>query len=169
MRAAQEDDDVYHFIAYTPLQGQLYELDGLQAAPISHGPCKEEGDDGGADFASKVVEVIQRRMGRYDAAEIRFNILALCGDLREKAKGMGDQEAVEREEAKRRGWMWENSLRRCNFLGFAGEVLKGVVAGKVKDGGYDKWVEGAKERSKTRYEARKAGKVVGGEEMDVGA
>lgn len=167
VRAAQEeDDDVFHFIAYAPINGQLYELDGLQAAPIAHGACKEETEDGGADFAEKVVEVVRRRMQRYDAGEVRFNLLALCGDLREKARSMGDQERLEQEEAKRRAWMWENCLRRHNFLGFTKGILQGVVAAKVREGTYDAWVSGAKERTKKKIEARKAGKV-GGDEMDL--
>lgn len=36
-RAAKEDDDVFHFVAYVPHNGRLYELDGLQPAPIDHG------------------------------------------------------------------------------------------------------------------------------------
>jgi len=151
-RMATEDDDVYHFIAYTSINDTLYELDGLQPAPISHGSCTT------SDFSEKVIPVLQRRIERYPAHEIRFNLLAMCPDLRNLAREMGDTEGAMREEQKRRQWQWENALRRHNFVGFIGELSKGVVGQKIKDGAYEKWVGDAKDRTKKRLdEARKKG------------
>lgn len=157
---SSESEDVFHFIAYTPINGTLYELDGLQPAPISHGPCDE------ASFPSRVVDVLQRRVARYDATEIRFNLLAMCRDLRVRAREFGDVELLEREERKRQGWLFENALRRHNFVGFAGEVLKGVVGGKLDEGGEEacgKWVEESLERRKAAERALRRGD--GGIEM----
>ncbi|KAI7467696.1 ubiquitinyl hydrolase [Hortaea werneckii] len=162
-RMATEDDDVYHFIAYTSINSTLYELDGLQPAPIRHGDpgaCPPE------IFPDAVVPVLQRRIARYPATEIRFNLLAMCKDLRIQAKEIGDQEMLAREEQKRREWRWENALRRHNFVGLVGEVMKGVTAQKVKDGSYEKWVEEAKASTRKRVEDRqKRGQQ--GDEMDV--
>ena len=153
-RPEVEDPDVYHFIAYTAINNTLYELDGLQPAPISHGPCTPD------TFSDAVIPVLQRRIARYPAHEIRFNLLAMVRDLRTRARDMGDAEELEREEKKREGWMWENSLRRHNFIGFVGEVLKGVVREKVKEGKYEEWIEESKARTKKRMEeARKKGVV----------
>ncbi|TKA70771.1 hypothetical protein B0A55_05468 [Friedmanniomyces simplex] len=161
---ATGDDDVYHFIAYASINSTLYELDGLQPAPIRHserGGCKSE------DFAEAVVPVLQRRIERYPATEIRFNLLAMCEDLRARARDIGDEEMLAREEAKRREWRWENALRRHNFVGFVGEVMKGVTAQKLKEGAYDAWVEEAKTATKKRIEERQKKGQHGGEEMDV--
>ncbi|CAG8096334.1 unnamed protein product [Penicillium olsonii] len=151
----QDDEnsaDVYHFIAYTPVNGKLYELDGLQPHPISHGAC-----DSGS-FPEKVIEVLQRRIARYPAGETHFNLMAAVRDPRGRAREIGDVETLEREERKRAAWQWENTLRRCNFVGFIGEVMKGVVAGKAKDPqgkAYEEWVEGAKKETRKKLEMRR--------------
>lgn len=148
-RLATEDDDVYHFIAYTPINGALYELDGLQAAPISHGACSFD------EFPEKVIPVLQRRIGRYPQHEIRFNLLAMVRDLRVKAREIGDSEMLFREREKRKMWQWENALRRHNFVGFVGELAKGVARSKLESGEYERWVEESKKKTKDRVEERR--------------
>ncbi|KAF2624964.1 ubiquitinyl hydrolase [Macroventuria anomochaeta] len=153
-RTATEDDDVYHFIAYSSINDKLYELDGLQPAPISHGPCTSQ------EFPSKIIPVLQRRIDRYPANEIRFNLMACVRDLRIRAREFGDEDGLEEQEEQRAKWLWENSLRRHNFVGFVGELLKGVVKAKLEqgDGAYEKWVEDAKKQTVERREkARKQG------------
>ncbi len=150
-RLATEDDDVYHFIAYTPINGILYELDGLQPAPISHGACTFD------DFPDKVIPVLQRRIERYPAEEIRFNLLAMVRDLRLRAQEIGDQDMLLQEEEKRNAWQWENALRRHNFVGFIGELLKAVAGSKLKegDGAYEKWIDHAKSKTKAQFEEKR--------------
>ncbi|KAK3902548.1 ubiquitin carboxyl-terminal hydrolase [Staphylotrichum tortipilum] len=163
-----ESADAFHFIAYTPINGTLYELDGLQPAPISHGPCASP-----ADFPAKVMAILQRRIARYDATEIRFNLLAMVRDLRVRAREIGDAGLLAREERRRRDWQFENALRRHNFVGFAAEVLRGVVAQKVRaeggGGAYDRWVEQAKQKMIKRAEERKkaGGGGGGGEDVEM--
>ncbi|KAK2781276.1 hypothetical protein FQN52_001708 [Onygenales sp. PD_12] len=158
---SDEDAELYHFIAYTARNGVLYELDGLQPFPISHGACEAEA------FPEKVIEVLQRRIARYPEGEIRFNLMAVVRDLRVRAGEVGDEEGLEREARKRRAWAWENALRRWNFVGFIGEVVKGVAGMKVKEGekGYEGWVEGARKETKRRLEMRR-GRGGGGEELE---
>jgi len=153
VRQATEDDDVYHFIAYTSINGTLYELDGLQPAPINHGPAT------GKEFPEKVIPVLQRRIARYPATEIRFNLMAMVRDRRIQAREFGDRDALLAEERKRSAWIWENSLRKHNFVGFIGEILKGVVKQKTADGSYDKWIQDAVGQTGKRLEDRQRGKV----------
>jgi ubiquitin carboxyl-terminal hydrolase L5 len=152
-RTATDDDDVYHFIAYTHVNGILYELDGLKPAPISHGPCTQ------SEFPEKVVPVLHRRIGRYPQNEIRFNLLAMIQDPRIRARVIGDVETLANEERKRREWVWENGLRRHNFVGFIGELMKGVVEDKEEKGRYEEWIEQAKKKAKERAETLKAAGV----------
>ncbi|KAL8693434.1 MAG: hypothetical protein Q9218_001744 [Villophora microphyllina] len=143
-RLATEEDDVYHFVAYTSMNGKLYELDGLKLAPISHGSCSPD------EFPDKVIPVLQRRIERYPAQEIRFNLMAMVRDLRIRAREVGDQGWLYHEEQKRNAWQWENALRRHNFIGFIGEMLKGVVGTKLHEGDakYGEWLEEAKTKTK---------------------
>lgn len=39
-----QDDEAYHFVGYMPIDGRLYELDGLQEGPIDHGAISAEQD-----------------------------------------------------------------------------------------------------------------------------
>ncbi|CAK8993976.1 Ubiquitin carboxyl-terminal hydrolase isozyme L5 (UCH-L5) (Ubiquitin thioesterase L5), partial [Durusdinium trenchii] len=76
-RVAGKNDDVFHFIAYIPFKGKIYELDGLKPGPICLG---ELGPD--ADWLAAVRPHITQRIERYSSSEIRFNLMAVVKDQR---------------------------------------------------------------------------------------
>ena len=81
--------------------------------------------------------------------------MAMVRDLRLRAQEAGDEEWIYREKEKRNGWQWENALRRHNFIGLTGEVLKGVVQSKLKENGqlaFDEWIEDVKRKTKAGVE-----------------
>lgn len=147
--ADDDDDGVYHFIAYTCAGSTLYELDGLQPAPISHGPCA-----GLAALPAALPDVLRRRIARHGEGEIRFALLALTRDRREVCREVGDEEGLRREEERRRMWAWENALRGANMVGFVGEVLKMIVGEKVEQGVYEDWIEAARKETAKKRQTR---------------
>jgi ubiquitin carboxyl-terminal hydrolase L5 len=148
-RHDEEDDGLYHFIAYVPVDGRLYELDGLHPYPISHGPCANE------EFANKLPEVLQRRISRAPEGELRFNLLALTRDKRQYYSEIGDAAGLAREEHRRAEWSRENALRRENFVGIIYDLIKGIGS-KLSDEDWAKTIERGRAQSKKYIEQRRS-------------
>ncbi|EFN54569.1 hypothetical protein CHLNCDRAFT_10119, partial [Chlorella variabilis] len=77
----ERDDDkgeAFHFIAYVPVGGCLYELDGLKEGPIKLADCSE------GDWLTKAAAAITARIRRYAASEVKFNLMACIEDRRQK-------------------------------------------------------------------------------------
>ncbi|GAO16571.1 hypothetical protein UVI_02019910 [Ustilaginoidea virens] len=63
----------YHFIAYVPFDGHVWELDGLQSCPLKLGPVVD------ADWTAIAKPQIEARMFQYQGSQLSFNLLAVCG------------------------------------------------------------------------------------------
>jgi ubiquitin carboxyl-terminal hydrolase L5 len=74
-KMATKDDDVFHFVAYVPIKGRLYELDGLKDGPLDHGAIPED-----SDWIKTVKPIIEARISKYQAGEIHFNLMAIIQD-----------------------------------------------------------------------------------------
>lgn len=145
----ENEDGIYHFIAYVPVNGELYELDGLLPYPISHGPCTFE------EFPAKLSQVLQRRVSRGPSGEIRFDAIALTKDKREDLKNAGDLVGLAQEEEKRADWKRENALRRENFVSLIHKLVEGVSSTK-SDAEWSTMLDTARGNSKRRLENMRA-------------
>lgn len=78
-KKGQEIEDAYHFVAYVPnhRDRSVWELDGLKFDPRFVGRFEE-----GAHWTSVTQPVIQEKMMEYEAGQLAFSLLALCGDRR---------------------------------------------------------------------------------------
>ncbi|KAF7265322.1 hypothetical protein GWI33_021306 [Rhynchophorus ferrugineus] len=72
---AKKEEDAYHFISYVPIDGRLYELDGLKQGPIDLGPITPD-----TDWTDVVRPIIEKRIQRYSDGEIHFNLMAIVSD-----------------------------------------------------------------------------------------
>lgn len=71
--------DTYHFVSFVPINGRLFELDGLNKYPIDHGPLIE-----GENWTEQFRKLINDRFQEAAKEEIRFNLMAVIPDKRIK-------------------------------------------------------------------------------------
>ena len=72
--------EAFHFVSYVPINGRLFELDGLKPYPVDHGPWKEH-----EEWTEQFRRVITDRLGMATGEQlqdIRFNLMAVVPDRR---------------------------------------------------------------------------------------
>lgn len=77
-KSATDKGDVFHFIAYVPYGGKVYELDGLKPGPILLGA-----QGSGGDWLTVAQPAITARIQRYASSEIRFNLMGIVKNKKE--------------------------------------------------------------------------------------
>uniref|UniRef100_A0A0A9YQ62 Ubiquitin carboxyl-terminal hydrolase n=1 Tax=Lygus hesperus TaxID=30085 RepID=A0A0A9YQ62_LYGHE len=134
---ASKDENVYHFVGYIPIEGRLYELDGLKEGPIDLGVIPPD-----TEWTEAVRPIIQKRINRYQEGEIHFNLMAVISDQRQKyEKRLANlallpqtpttieetqrvTQLLLQEEEKRKAYKNENIRRKHNYLPLIVEILK---------------------------------------------
>ncbi|TKA27992.1 hypothetical protein B0A50_04058 [Salinomyces thailandicus] len=74
--AEEEAEDGFHFIAYMPIKGHVWKLDGLNRHPQDLGPYSQ--DDGG-DWKHVAVPEMMARMAQFEGV-IQYNLMAVLHD-----------------------------------------------------------------------------------------
>ena len=159
---SRTSEDVFHFVAYVPQNGHVYELDGLQTGPIVVGPYGGEGEEeeqqqnAAGSWLSVARTAIQERMS---GEAIKFNLMAVLQDKRIRLReemGNNDQSSsdktsilhqlLEMEENRRAQWKLENQRRRHNYVPLCVAMLKELA----RMGKLNELVDEAKERKRQK-------------------
>jgi ubiquitin carboxyl-terminal hydrolase L5 len=75
--AEAEAEEGFHFVAYMPIDGHVWKLDGLDSFPEDMGAIDTAS---GEDWMSIARPALQTRMLMYEGAEIEFNLMAVVHD-----------------------------------------------------------------------------------------
>ncbi|XP_023941364.1 ubiquitin carboxyl-terminal hydrolase isozyme L5 isoform X2 [Bicyclus anynana] len=161
-KTPSKEEDAYHFISYMPINGRVYELDGLREGPIDHGPVNP-----GQDWLDIVCPIICTKVNTYLDNEINFSLMALISNrkmvyerkiyyLTEDTRRMQTDEAeqeirnlqmlIELEDTKMMTYQQELARRTHNYLPFIITLLQILAEAKKLMPMYEK----AKERALKR-------------------
>eukprot|EP01090_Pellita_catalonica_P002671 TRINITY_DN12243_c0_g1_i2.p1 TRINITY_DN12243_c0_g1~~TRINITY_DN12243_c0_g1_i2.p1 ORF type:complete len:242 (-),score=47.02 TRINITY_DN12243_c0_g1_i2:531-1256(-) len=66
-----EDKTSFHFICFSSVGGELYELDGVRLQPINHGACPK------SELLSKAMSIIKKNWVDKNPNELRFSVITL--------------------------------------------------------------------------------------------
>lgn len=81
----EDDDTAFHFIAYVPIDGFVWKLDGLDRQPQRLGAIPD-----GTDWLDVITPVVQDRIATYAAGQIHFGLLGVVRDpMAEHLRGLG--------------------------------------------------------------------------------
>ncbi|VVC35564.1 Hypothetical protein CINCED_3A018516 [Cinara cedri] len=157
-KSKSRSDEAFHFVAIVPIDGHLYELDGLKEGPIDLGVISPN-----TDWVDSAKPFIEKRILQYKEGEVHFNLMAVVSDrkqilqkqlldllanenLSEEIKSSEEEKLrakIVNEEDKMRRYRIENARRKHNYLPLIVEILKLLA----KDGKLVPLYERAKAKS----------------------
>ncbi|XP_029420810.1 ubiquitin carboxyl-terminal hydrolase isozyme L5 isoform X5 [Nannospalax galili] len=130
-KTAAKEEDAFHFVSYVPVNGRLYELDGLREGPIDLGACNQD------DWINAVRPVIEKRIQKkmiYEQkiAELQRQLAEEPMDTDQGSTVLSaiqsevarNQMLIEEEVQKLKRYKIENIRRKHNYLPFIMELLK---------------------------------------------
>eukprot|EP00606_Chrysophyceae_sp_TOSAG23-5_P001280 GSChrysophyteH2.ASY1.ANO1.1497.1 assembled CDS len=155
-----KEQDVFHFVAYVPFEGVLYEVDGLKPGPIHLGeigtgqawwdvarPAIEARMEAANDIKSVLLAVGRSRM-----ASLTEQLAALGNTEAEENQKVELQALINDEQDVRQRNKAENILRRHNFF----PMILQMTAALGRRGQLAGLVTAAKEKKAEAYRARVA-------------
>ncbi|GAA6003822.1 hypothetical protein JCM10207_006424 [Rhodosporidiobolus poonsookiae] len=167
-RPDDASEDAYHFIAYLPIGGKLYEFGGLKQRPVCHGEIEE-----GREWVDLAREVLERRIATHPPGEVMFNLMCVTSRRAHLQQRIEELSALETEgaaanaaavelveareklagiEERHRDWETENVLRRHNYIG----LVHGLLVELARQGKLQGRIDAAKEEMKRKVEERRA-------------
>jgi ubiquitin carboxyl-terminal hydrolase L5 len=156
--------EAYHFVAYVPHDGVVYELDGLMPGPIALGSIDNDNNTDNA-WLSLARAAVEERM-QQGGDHIKFNLMAVMQDKREQLQlelaALDENDALyhdklselAQEEHKRELWKLENQRRRHNYVPLCMQLLKELA----QQGSLMQLADEAKEREAARRAAQQMNK-----------
>jgi len=133
----KQAEEAYHFVVYLPVNGAVYELDGLKSHAVRHGAY----DEAGEGWLKTAREVIEARISTYPPGALEFSLLAVHDDPLPSLQSRLQQAQRENdhvsegnllariadENTKRENWAFENSLRRHNHVSLVHALLSALA------------------------------------------
>ena len=142
--ASSSSGAAYHFVSYVPINGTVYELDGLQPAPKIVGTYPVE-----TSWLQVACPAIIQRMTASASADIHFNLMAVTQSeevalaaAQESAAAMDDVQArnallhsiAERRakwEEKKARWHRDSVWRSHNYIPFLSTFMRLAAEGNI--------------------------------------
>ncbi|KAI4470733.1 ubiquitin carboxyl-terminal hydrolase [Holotrichia oblita] len=136
-----KNEDVFHFVSYVPIDGRLYELDGLKPGPIDLGNIQQD-----TEWTDTVRPIIEKKNPKIDDSGMETDA--------QQAEIAKLRCLIEEEETKIHRYQIENIRRKHNYIPLIMELLKLLA----REGKLMSLYEKAKEQS-IKKQKQKAAKM----------